>query len=72
MLCLHPLLFRSEMTFTMVHRLKGKLTYLQGLLQKSDGKETLRYWKEDTAEEFRLVLSTIFQEVDALLKGSRG
>ena len=72
MLCLHPLLFHSEMTFTMVHHLKGKLTYLQGLLQKSDGKEILRYWKEETAEEFRLVLSTIFQEVDALLKGSRG
>ncbi len=72
MLCLHPLLFHSEMTFTMVHHLKGKLTYLQGLLQKNDGKEVLRYWKEETAEEFRLVLSTIFQEVDALLKGSRG
>jgi transcriptional regulator with AAA-type ATPase domain len=72
MLCLHPLLFRSEMTFTLVHRLKGKLTYLQGLMEKSDGQEVLRYWKDETAEEFRVALSTIFQEVDALLKGSRG
>ena len=72
MLCLHPLLFRSELTFTLVHRLKGKLTYLQGLMQKSDGKEVLRYWKDESAEEFRLVLSTIFQEVAALLKESRG
>jgi DNA-binding NtrC family response regulator len=71
-LCFHPLLFRSEMTFTLVHRLKGKLTYLQGLLQKSDGREALRYWQDESAEEFRLVLSTIFQEVDGLLKESRG
>ena len=71
MLCLHPLLFRSEMTFTMVHRLKGKLTYLQGLMQKHDGQEALQCWKNEASEEFRLVLSTIFQEVDALMKESQ-
>lgn len=71
-LCFRPLLFHSEMTFNLVHRLKGKLSYLQGLLQKHDGQEALQYWKDETAEEFRLVLSKIFQEVDALLTESRG
>jgi hypothetical protein len=71
-LCFRPLLFHSEMTFNLVHRLKGKLSYLQGLLQKHNGQEALQYWKDETAEEFRLVLSKIFQEVDALLTESRG
>lgn len=71
-LCFRPLLFHSEMTFNLVHRLKGKLSYLQGLLQKHDGQEALQYWQDETAEEFRLVLSKIFQEVDALLTGSGG
>jgi transcriptional regulator with AAA-type ATPase domain len=70
-LCYRPLLFHSEMTFNLVHRLKGKLTYLQGLLQQQDGQEARRYWQDETAEEFRLVLSTIFQEVDTLLKESK-
>jgi hypothetical protein len=70
-LCFRPLLFHSEMTFTLVHRLKGKLTYLQSLV-KNNGQEVLRYWRDETAEAFRLVLSTIFQEVNALLKESQG
>ncbi len=34
LLCLHPLLFHNEITFEVVHRLKGKLEYFHSLLGK--------------------------------------
>ncbi len=69
MLCLRPLLFHSEATYLAVHNLKGKLSYLQGLL-KSGNPEALDLWKSELTREFRRASSAIFQEVDTLLKHS--
>jgi len=69
MLCLRPLLFHSEATYLAAHNLKGKLSYLQGLL-KSSNPEALNLWKSELTREFRLASSAIFQEVDSLLKNS--
>jgi DNA-binding NtrC family response regulator len=65
MLCLRPLLFHSEVAFSVVYRLKGKLSYFHSLLQ-TDVKDALRYWKNEVSGELKLVLSTIFQEVERL------
>ena len=66
-LCMRPLLFHSEVAFSVVHRLKGRLFYFHSLLQ-SDPRSALRYWKKEVADEFKLVLSTIFHEVSLLTR----
>jgi DNA-binding NtrC family response regulator len=69
MLCLRPWLFKSETTYLAAHNLKGKLSYLQGLLRTSNP-EALALWRNELTQEFRLASSAIFKEVDALLKSS--
>lgn len=64
-LCMRPLLFGGEVTFSVVNRLKGKLSYFHSLLQK-DVQIALSYWKDEVADEFKLVLSAVFQEVERL------
>jgi DNA-binding NtrC family response regulator len=65
LLCMRPLLFHSEVAFSVVYRLKGKLSYFGSLL-KTDGAAALRYWRKEVADEFKLVLTTVFQEVQRL------
>jgi DNA-binding NtrC family response regulator len=66
LLCLHPLLFHSETAFTVVYRLKGKLTYFLSLLP-AESQQATRHWKQDVAGEFKQVLTILFQEVEQLL-----
>src|SRR5207245_2848477 len=61
LLCMQPLLFHSEGTFSIVYGLKGKLAYFHGLLE-TDTKEALRYWKKQVAAEFKAALSAVLQE----------
>jgi transcriptional regulator with AAA-type ATPase domain len=65
LLCLRPLLFNSEVAFSVVYRLKGKLSYLQSLL-KADARKARSFWKKELADEFRLTLTAVFQEVERL------
>ncbi|MDQ2974880.1 MAG: sigma 54-interacting transcriptional regulator [Acidobacteriota bacterium] len=65
LLCLRPLLFQSELAFSVIYRLKGKLSYLHNLLGKDVGL-ALNYWRSDLSEEFKLALSAIFREVEEL------
>jgi DNA-binding NtrC family response regulator len=67
MLTRQPLLFHSEFSFSTVYRLKGKIKYFQNLLQE-DINKARKYWKEEIADEFTLVISTIFKEVERLLE----
>ncbi len=64
-LCMRPLLFGSEVTFSVVNQLKGKLSYFHSLLQK-DFQIALSYWKDEVADEFNLTLSAVFREVERL------
>ncbi|MEW6207443.1 MAG: sigma 54-interacting transcriptional regulator [Acidobacteriota bacterium] len=64
-LCLRPLLFGSEVAFSVVYRLKGKLSYFSSLLQK-DVRIALSYWKDEVADEFKLALSAVFREAERL------
>jgi DNA-binding NtrC family response regulator len=64
-LCLRPLLFGSEVAFSVVYRLKGKLSYFNSLLQK-DARIALSYWKDEVADEFKLSLSAVFREAERL------
>ncbi|MEW6366028.1 MAG: sigma 54-interacting transcriptional regulator [Acidobacteriota bacterium] len=66
-LCMHPLLFSSEVAFSIVHRLKGKLAYYDSLLE-TGATNALRYWRREAAEEYKLAVSTLFQEVNRLTK----
>jgi transcriptional regulator with PAS, ATPase and Fis domain len=65
LLCLRPLLFYSEVTFSMIYRLKGKLSYLYSLIQ-SDLKMARSYWKDELIDESKFSLSIIFREVERL------
>lgn len=69
MLTRQPLLFHSEFSFSTVYRLKGKIKYFQNLLQE-DVYKARKYWKEEIADEFTLVISTIFKEVERLMERS--
>lgn len=64
-LCMRPLLFGSEVTFSVVNQLKGKLSYFHSLLQR-DFQIALSYWKDEVADEFKLSLSAVFREVERL------
>lgn len=66
-LCMRPLLFHGEATFFVVHRLKEKLFQLCKLLG-ADEPAALSYWQRDVAGEFQPALSTIFREVDRLMR----
>jgi hypothetical protein len=46
-----------------VHRLKGKLYHLHSLL-RDDPQRAPGYWKREVAEEFKLSLTAVFQEVE--------
>ena len=65
MLCLRPLLFHTEVTFSVVISLKGQLSDLRKLLI-DDARKALAYWKSEVADEFKLTLTTVFQEVERL------
>ncbi len=65
-LCQHPLLFQSEVTFSVVHRLQGKLAYFHSLLPGGT-KAAARYWKREVVEDLKFATSTIFQEVGRLV-----
>ena len=67
LLCLHPLLFGSEVTFSVVRRLKGQFLYFHNLLLVSP-EQARTYWKEDLLAQVKLAGSAVFQEVDRLLK----
>ncbi|HEY7546895.1 MAG TPA: sigma 54-interacting transcriptional regulator, partial [Blastocatellia bacterium] len=64
-LCMRPLLFGSEVTYSVVNRLKGKLSYFHSLLQKNH-QIALSYWRDEVTDEFKLVLSAVFREVERL------
>jgi DNA-binding NtrC family response regulator len=64
-LCMRPLLFHNEVTFSVVHQLKGKLSYFHSLLH-SDPKAALSYWRDEVAGQFKLALSAVFGEVERL------
>jgi two-component system response regulator PilR (NtrC family) len=64
-LCLRPLLFGSEITFSIAYRLKGKLSYFRSLLENG-GQMALVYWRGEILEEFKLSLSAVFREVETL------
>jgi DNA-binding NtrC family response regulator len=66
LLCVHPLLFHTEFTFSVVYRLKGKLTYFFSLID-TDLRPALKFWRKELADEFKLAVSTIFKEVQQLL-----
>ena len=66
LLCLHPLLFHTELTFSIVYRLKGKLSYFFSLLD-AEPRPALRFWRKELADQFKLAVSTIFKEVEHLL-----
>jgi MoxR-like ATPase len=67
LLCNRPLLFHSEIAFTMVYRLMGKLTYFGSLLQK-DTEKARRYWRKEITDELELVQSSIFKEVERIVE----
>lgn len=67
LLCQDPLFFYSEHAFSGVYRLKGKLAYFQGLLE-TGAKEALHYWQKEVEEELQVVQSTVFKEVERILK----
>ena len=69
LLCLRPLLFQSELAFTVIYRLKGKLSDLHRLLGKNID-IALNYWRSDVAEEFKLALSAVFREVEELTRSA--
>jgi len=66
LLCQHPLLFHTELTFSIVYRFKGKLTYFSSLLD-GDLRSAFRFWRKELSAEFKLTVSTIFKEVEHLL-----
>ncbi|MGC8493459.1 MAG: sigma 54-interacting transcriptional regulator [Syntrophobacteraceae bacterium] len=66
MLCVNPLLFKSEALFCEINMFKGKLAYLQGLLQK-DGGEAATFWEKEGAEVAAKVRSAIAVEIKGLL-----
>lgn len=65
LLCLHPLLFRSEVTFAIIHQLKGKASYFLSLLDK-DVHSALAYCKGDLSELLKLARQAIFEEAGQL------
>jgi transcriptional regulator with PAS, ATPase and Fis domain len=67
MLTLKPLLFYSEESFSAVHGLKGKLAYFLNLLQ-DDCKSAHNFWKKELENEFKIVLSTVFKEVEKVIE----
>ncbi len=67
LLCMRPLLFHGETTFSVVHRLKGKLVTAFRLLE-GDAGQAGSYSKTDLEGEFRLASSTIFREVERLMR----
>ena len=67
LLCMRPLLFYGETTFSVIDRLKGRLVTVLRVLAE-DAARTGPAGKTDLEAEFRLALSTIFREVDRLLR----
>lgn len=67
MLTLKPLLFHSEVSFSAVYGLKGKLAYFQNLL-KDDSKSAQNFWKQELENEFKSVLSIVFKEIERVLR----
>lgn len=65
-LCQKPLFFHHESTFSSVNGLKGKITYLMGLLEK-DCQEAQRYWDMEVSQVFGTVTSTVFKEIERVL-----
>jgi hypothetical protein len=66
-LCRQPSMFHSDAAFSAVWRLLGRLTRFQEQVQK-DFEEAREYWKkEELSEEFRVVQSTLFKEVERIV-----
>jgi DNA-binding NtrC family response regulator len=65
MLCAHSLLFSSELTFTVIDRLReGLFAFYRALPGNVDA--ALRAWETNVAEDCRLAVSSIFREVERL------
>jgi DNA-binding NtrC family response regulator len=69
LLCLRPLLFYSEVTFSIVKRFKGKLAALYRLLQ-TDPKAAQTYWATEMVKEYSLILPAIYEGVERLMSNS--
>lgn len=69
-LCMHPLLFHTEGTFTVIYQLKGKLSYFQSLLANHAEQAPL-YWKNELSKHVHLAAPALFQAAERLLKGAR-
>jgi DNA-binding NtrC family response regulator len=67
MLCRKPLLFHSERTFSDVHRLQGAISYLISIIEKAP-KEAKDYWKAEVSPAFARTLSSIFKEIETILR----
>ena len=65
-LCRDPLLFHGQKTFTDVNNLKGRITWLLGLMRKSP-KEARKYWSLEVADSFRTAIEKVFSEIEKLL-----
>jgi len=65
-LCRQPSLFHSDPAFSAAWRLLGRLTRFQERLQK-DVKEAQEYWRDEFSEEFQMVQSILFKEVERIL-----
>lgn len=62
----HPLKFHSEHAFSSVYGLKGKITYLSGLIQ-NDHDQARHYWKMEVEQAFRSVMQTLFKEIEQVM-----
>jgi DNA-binding NtrC family response regulator len=65
-LCTRRLLFHSDQMYACVARLIWKLESFQKQLRE-DSPDAWRYWTEDVNEEFKLLLSALFKEVERVL-----
>ncbi len=65
LLCLSPLLFHGEETFSAVRRLKGKLRYFSELLAGNLG-DAMAFWKQDLSAQFTQAQHAIFEEAKRL------
>ena len=68
-LCRNPLLFHGQQTFSDVNNLKGRITWLLGLLRKNR-KEAISYWKMEVAGSFKKAFEMVFSEIEKLLAES--
>jgi hypothetical protein len=71
MLCQYPLRFRTPSTFESVKRLESKMLYFRSLMKESP-ELARKYWRENGADELKITLSAILNEIDEMLTEETG